>query len=182
METFVALLRGINVGGNSLIKMSELRECFEKAGYQNVSTYINSGNVLFQADKKLTDQLEANIEQALQERFGFMPKVVVRSKAQIEQVIKHVPSSWSRDLDQKFNVIFLKGSIDSQEILNKLSIKPDIETLEYAPGVLYWSARTSDLTKSNMTKLSRSDLYQNMTVRNLNTTRKIHTLMLAYTA
>lgn len=180
MPAYVALLRGINVGGKNLINMQDLRTCLEDAGFRRVSTYINSGNVLFEATGADTQVLEVQIEKLLGVRFGFIPKAVVRSKEQIIQVIKDLPKIWSTKLDQKCNVIFLKQEIDSHEILNELSIKPDIEALEYKPGVLYWSAKTSDLTKSSMTKLSKSPFFQGMTVRNINTVRKINELVVAY--
>ncbi len=179
MAIYVALLRGINVGGNNLIKMAELRACFEKVGFRNVSTYINSGNALFETDKQNGDALELRIERCLGEQFGFTPKVVVRSREQMEQVIEHLPSRWLNATDQRCNVIFLKRSIDSPDLLNTLRIKETIEMLAYQPGVLYWSANTSDLTKSSMVKLSAQPLYQHMTIRNLNTTQKLYALMTA---
>lgn len=179
MPAYVALLRGINVGGNSLIKMSELRECMERQGYNSVTTYINSGNVFFKSDESDARKLEQEIERAIGAKFGFMPKTVVRSFAEIKTTLANLPKSWATNIDQKFNVIFLRHSIDSANILDELKPKAGIETLAYGPGVLYWSANTSDLTKSAMVKLAKSPLYQDMTVRNLNTAKKIYELMLA---
>lgn len=173
----MALLRGINVGGNKLVNMAELRACFEKLGFKNVQTHINSGNVIFKT--KLTDPrlLETTIETALYATFSHRVAVVVRSFNEIQRLISQIPRSWSKPASQKCNVIFLRHSVDNRKALEGLSAKPGIEELDYFPGVLFWSAKTSDLTKSNMLKINRLGIYKEMTVRNLNSTRKIYEIM-----
>jgi len=74
-------------------------------------------------------------------------------------------------------VIFLRHTIDSEKILAELEVKQDIEEVVYRPGTLLWSAQVSELTRTNMLKLSSRKMYQEMTIRNLNTTRKLHELM-----
>ena len=174
---YVAFLRGINVGGNTLVNMAELKKCFAALGFENVKTYINSGNVIFTSDKTDQRKLEIEIERALTASFSHTIAVVVVSYAEMEQVIKHIPKSWEHNTDLRCNVIFLRHTIDRPELLEELKPKPGIEELYYHPGVLYWSAHTSDLTQSNMIKLAKSKLYKEMTVRNLNTTKKVWELM-----
>ena len=174
---YVAFLRGINVGGNTLVSMAELKKCFAALGFENVKTYINSGNVIFAAKATDPRKLEIRIEKALTESFSYSIAVVVLSYFEMEQVIAHIPKSWETNTEQRFNVIFLRYTIDKPEILDELKPKPGIEELYYHPGVLFWSAHTSDLTQSNMVKLAKSKLYKEMTVRNLNTTKKIWELM-----
>jgi uncharacterized protein (DUF1697 family) len=177
-NTCVALLRGINVGGNTIIPMTALKTCFERLGYSNVRTYINSGNVIFESTAAASPRsLETAIEDALTVTFSFKIRVIVRSASEMEQLMAAIPKGWLTDTGQKCNVIFLHHSIDSPKLLGSLHPKPGVEELYYHPGVLFWSAKTSDLTKSNMLKLSRSPLYQAMTVRNLNTLYAIHKLM-----
>jgi uncharacterized protein (DUF1697 family) len=178
MITYAAFLRGINVGGNTIISMSKLKECFEALGYENVKTYINSGNVVFQTKIKQSAKLEAQLEEAIDKQFGLQVKVVVRSLPQMEELIKKVPKSWDGSKDYRYNVIFLTRTIDSPKILDDLSPKPDIEELHYRPGVLFWSAKTSDLTKTGMLKINKMTIYDEMTVRGINTTRKVYDLML----
>ena len=79
MTRYVALLRGINVGGKNLIKMTDLKACFEALGFENVSTYIQSGNVLFSANKSNQAKLTSRIEEALSKTFNYKSRVVVRS-------------------------------------------------------------------------------------------------------
>jgi uncharacterized protein (DUF1697 family) len=175
--TYVALLRGINVGGNTLINMAELKACFEGLGLYNVKTYINSGNIIFRSNMALPRDLEKLLEAGIRERFNFDLRIIVLNQKEIAALIQQVPKSWLGPISKKCNVIFLHHSIDSPEILKNFSPKPDIEELHYHPGVLFWSAQTSALTKSTMLKVSASPLYKDMTVRIYNTVKKIYAIM-----
>ena len=87
MPTYVALLRGINVGGHKKIKMLELRECFIKLGYQNVQTYIQSGNVVFDCSETNEEDVKKRIEEGLKQSFGFDVTAVMRSKAEFKRLV-----------------------------------------------------------------------------------------------
>ena len=175
--SFVALLRGINVGGKNLISMSLLRASFETMGFEDVSTYINSGNILFKSNESSARKLERNIEKMLSLEHLLECKVVVRSLSEMEQLVENLPEDWNDDKRWKCNVIFLRHSIDSTSILDGLHPRRDIEQVVYHPGALIWAALRSDLTRSTMLKLSSQKIYKDMTVRNLNTTRKLHERM-----
>jgi uncharacterized protein (DUF1697 family) len=177
LTVFVALLRGVNVGGNNMISMKSLKESFETIGFANVSTYINSGNLIFQSKEDDPRKLERKIEQMLSNDYQLDSKVVVRSLAEMEKLVNALPQSWGGDSNWRYNVIFLRHSIDSEKILDELPFKSDVEQILYRPGVLLWSAQVSELTRSNMAKLSSRKIFQDMTVRNLNTTRKLYELM-----
>jgi len=118
-----------------------------------------------------------NIEQALTKKYHNAFKVVIRSESDMSTLLQAIPKNWFSDTTRKYNVIFLRHAIDSKTILDNFATKPAIEAVTYVPGALLWSANTSDLTRSTMIKLSKHVLYQDMTVRNLNTTRKIAQLM-----
>ena len=92
-------------------------------------------------------------------------------------LVENLPADWGGDSRWKYNVIFLRHSIDSENILESLKPRSDIERVIYRPGALLWSARVSDITRATMIKLPSQKLYQEMTVRNLNTTRKLYELM-----
>jgi len=174
---FVALLRGVNVGGNNIISMKSLKTSFEKLGFSNVSTYINSGNILFKTKEPDARKLETKIEAMLSREYKLGCKVVVRSFSEMASLIQNLPKGWDGDKDWKYNVIFLRHSIDSEEVLERLGPKPEIEKVVYYPGTLLWSARISDLKRTSMDRLSSQKLFQDMTVRNTNTTRKLYELM-----
>jgi uncharacterized protein (DUF1697 family) len=180
LRTYVALLRGINVGGNNVIPMAALSKTFEGMGLSSVKTYIQSGNVLFQTGDADPRGLEARVEHALTKAHRYDARVVVRSLEDMTGVMEGLPRAWKRaDATMKYNVLFLRHEIDSEAILDGLAPKTDLEQVSYKPGVLYWSARTSDLARTSMGKLSSRAIYQQITVRNLNTTKKIFDLMKA---
>ena len=174
---FVALLRGVNVGGKNMISMSSLKGSFERLGFRDVSTYINSGNILFKAKEGDARKLERKIERMLSREFKLECKVVVRSSSEMANLVENLPAGWIGDNRWKYNVIFLRHPIDSENVLEGLKPRSDIEQVVYRPGALLWSARTSDLTRATMLKLPSQEIYQDMTVRNLNTTKKLYELM-----
>jgi len=177
LNIFVALLRGVNVGGNNMISMSSLKKSFEAMGFTNVSTYINSGNIIFDAKEKDARKLEKKIEQMLSREYQLESKVVLRSSSEMEKLVQSLPRNWGGDSSWRYNVIFLRHTIDSEEIIADLPVKSDVDHLTYRPGTLLWSAQVSELPKSYMAKLSSRKIFQDMTVRNLNTTKKLYELM-----
>ncbi|MNE56136.1 hypothetical protein D3C80_1510260 [compost metagenome] len=175
---YVALLRGINVGGNNIINMKLLKQTFEQAGMTSVTTYINSGNIIFAADHPREDLPEL-LEQAIQKDFSLNIKVLVRSLDELRTVMEALPDSWTNDDKLRSDVMFLWDEADDASILDKLPLKPGIGTLLYVPGAVLYSVERENVVKSAMAKLIGSSVYKLMTVRNVNTTRKIYQLMLA---
>src|SRR5215210_1090673 len=94
MTTHVALLRGINVGGKNLIKMPALKACFEAGGFEGVSTYIQSGNVLFSSPVRSNRALTERIEAMLADAFDYVPTVVVRSERQLRAIVRNAPKGF----------------------------------------------------------------------------------------
>ncbi len=91
METYVCFLRGINVGGNKIIPMTDLRRLFEKLGFGGVKTYIQSGNVVFRSTERKTSSLEKKIIEGIKNKFGFEVNVIVRSLRELQGVIASNP-------------------------------------------------------------------------------------------
>jgi uncharacterized protein (DUF1697 family) len=177
LNVFVALLRGVNVGGNNMISMSALKKSFEAMGFPHVSTYINSGNIIFTTKESDARKLEKKIEQILSKEYDLDSRVVLRTLPEMEKLVASLPRNWGGDPGWRYNVIFLRHTIDSEKILNELEVKKDIEEVVYHPGTLLWSAQVIDLNRTTMLKLSSRKMYQDMTIRNLNTTRKLCELM-----
>jgi len=158
--------------------MSSLKESFETMGFAQVTTYINSGNIVFKTKEGDARKLEKKIEQMLSKDYELGSKVVVRSLPEMEKLVKSLPPGWNGgDSSWRYNVIFLRHTIDSEKLLEDLPVKDDIDHLTYRPGALLWSAQVSELPRSYMAKLSSKKIFQDMTVRNLNTTRKLCELM-----
>lgn len=177
LNVFVALLRGVNVGGNNMISMRALKESFEKMGFTQVSTYINSGNIIFTTKADDARKLEIKIEKMLLKDYDLDSKVVLRNLPEMAKLVKSLPPDWGGDSSWRYNVIFLRHTIDSEKILSDLPVKSDIEKIIYRPGTVLWSAMASEASRSNLVKLASKKIFKDMTVRNLNTTKKLYELM-----
>ena len=94
MSRYVALLRGINVGGTNLIKMIELKACFEQQGFRDVATYIQSGNVLFTSAESGRVELIRRIEAALARAFSYRARIVLRSRREMRDIVTHAPDGF----------------------------------------------------------------------------------------
>jgi len=174
---YVALLRGINVGGNNKIPMKELKKSFQVRGLKAVTTYINSGNVIFEDETHETEDLKPVLSQAILEDFQLDISIMIRSMIEYEKLMERLPEHWKNDSDMKSDVLFLSESVDGEEILEVLTIKPGIDTVLYVPGTILWSVDRKNVTKSGLMKIIGTELYKQMTVRNVNTTRKIYEIM-----
>jgi uncharacterized protein (DUF1697 family) len=165
------------VGGNSKVEMKRLREVFEALGYKNVRSYINSGNVLFERKKASDRTIAAEIEQSLLTHFGFVIQVVVREGENIKNVNQAIPKAWVNNSDMKSDVLFLWEEYDSKDTLKLLKINPDVDTVKYVSGALLWNVLRKDYGKSGMNKLIGTAVYKNSTARNVNTVRKLASLL-----
>lgn len=171
---YVALLRGINVGGNRKVEMPKLKRVFEKLGFSDVKTYINSGNVMFASASKPSVQ---DIEAAIEKDFGFAVPVVLRSLSEIENLVKGIPESWVNDEHMKCDVMFLWPAVDSPEIMKQIPYKAEIEDVLYLPGAVIWRVDRDKVNRGAVLKIVGTDAYKQMTVRNPNTVRKLLELM-----
>lgn len=175
---YVALLRGINVGGHTRVEMRKLKLVFEKAGCTRVSTYINSGNVVF-SDSRSKSELHRVLEAAIFEAFEVEVPIVLRTKDEFSHLCETIPAAWANDKEQKTDVMFLWDEIDGEDILAKVKVNPELERVQYVAGALVWNIDRENVTRGNGIKLIKTDLYRHMTVRNINTVRKLNELLLA---
>ena len=174
---YVALLRGINVGGKNKVDMKQLKAAFEEAGMASVRTYINSGNVIFSSASRSRARLAEQLEDAIAGAFGFRVEVLVRDLKSMRAVGKALPKTWVNDATMKCDVMFLWGDIARASIVKELAIKPEIEEVKYVAGALIWRVDRKAVTRSGQMKLARTPLYKRMTIRNCNTARKLLELM-----
>jgi uncharacterized protein (DUF1697 family) len=128
METIISILRGINVGGKNKIPMVELKALYEKSGFKNVTTYIQSGNVVFSADKKEINSLPEKIQQLIFKKYGFTVLVIIRTIEEMESVTNKNPLLKIKGIDiEKLHVTFL-SAYPSEQALEKIKVydyKPD---------------------------------------------------------
>lgn len=175
---YVALLRGVNVGGKSLVKMADLKTAVEAAGFTGVSTYINSGNVLFSSDETDKLKLAKAITKIIDTTFGLDVRTVIFSVDDIATVVKQMPKGWGSDPEWKYNTLFLIPPYDIDEITAEIGeLKPEIEILEKGEGVLYQGLEFKKYGRTRTGKLASMQCYQQMTIRNYNTTMKLHALL-----
>lgn len=175
--SYVALLRGINVGGNNRVDMKVLKVAFQDAGMTSVTTYINSGNVIFSSRMRNLDKLAARLEEAIARTFGLDIRVLVRTLDNMREVLAALPDAWVSDKVMRCDVMFLWQEIDSPAVLDTVTIKPGIDDVRYVPGAIIWRVDKDNVGRSGMTKLVGTPLYKQMTIRNSNTTRKLLALM-----
>lgn len=174
---YVALLRGINVGGRNMISKDELRQLFEDMGFERVRTYIQSGNILFRGNESDSGRLAIKIEKGLSTRFSYPARAVAMSSRQYSSAVASAPDDWGKSDRRKHNALFTLGGVTAQEVLDQLPApKKRIETVTTGPGVLFWSASKKHLTKTTMLKLSSAPVYQQVTIRNHNTVFKLLSL------
>ncbi|MCE3198591.1 DUF1697 domain-containing protein [Paenibacillus sonchi] len=174
MNTYIALLRGINVGGNKIIKMQALKAMFESLGYSRVRTYIQSGNVVFESNRAQAAELEAVISAAIRETFGFDVSVMSRSLEELEAVIAGNPFEPPAEEGYKRLYISFLAEAPSKEALEKLRpYEEGADKLHVAGKEMYTlyevSASQSPLFKVQLDKL----LGTSITARNWNTVNKL---------
>jgi uncharacterized protein (DUF1697 family) len=178
MTRYVALLRGINVGGKNLIKMAELKACFEEQGFAAVVTYIQSGNVLFTSNKSGAAELARRIEAALTERFDYTASVVLRTLKQMQAIVADAPEGFgAAPAKYRYDVIFLKSPLTAAAAMKDVDPRPGVDQAHAGAGVLYFSRLISKATQSRLSKLISLPIYQNMTIRNWNTTTTLLRMM-----
>jgi len=178
MTTYIALLRGINVGGKNLIKMPALKAAFEEDGFGDVATYIQSGNVLFSAPAARTTELTDRIETLLAETFDYVPTVVVRNRTQMRAIVDRTPKGFGTEpAKYRYDVVFLKEPLTARLAMKSLQLKPGVDEAHAGTGVLYLSRLDARATQSRLNKIASSPIYPSVTIRNWNTTTKLLSLM-----
>jgi len=170
MRTYVALLRGINAGKQRRVDMERLKALFEASGYARVSTYINSGNVIFDSDKK-QERIGEELALNLKKEFGFEIQTLVKTEKQMKDIAAAVPKEWQNDSAQRTDVAYLFEGIDSRKTLDELPVKKEYLDIRYAQGAIYWNVDRKNYNKSHLNKIIGHPLYQLMAVRNINTAR-----------
>jgi uncharacterized protein (DUF1697 family) len=174
MPRYVALLRGINVGGKNLIKMADLKACLEDHGLEDVATYIQSGNVVFGSGATTLTELTDRIEGVLATTFGYEASVVLRSRRQMRAIVDRAPTGFGNDPARyRYDVIFLKAPLTARTAMRSVLTKEGVDRAHEGSGVVYFSRLTSRAAQSRLSRIVSTPAYRNMTIRNWNTTTKL---------
>jgi uncharacterized protein (DUF1697 family) len=175
---YLALLRGINVGGKNIIKMVDLKACFESLGFSDVLTYIQSGNVLFKSAEKDKARLTTMIEKELSARFYYSTRLVTVTHKELKKTVDTAPRGFGSEPETfRYDVIFLKEPLTPKEAMKSVSTKEGVDAAHTGGNVLYFSRIISRASQSHLTKIISLPVYQSMTIRNWNTTTKLLSLM-----
>ncbi len=176
MQVYIALLRGINVGGKNKIPMPILKAAFEETGFTEVLTYINSGNVIFKSDK--TDKIELIdlCENLIFEKFGLNIPVCIVTFGEIAEALGNAPKWWDAEseVETVHQTIFLIPPITASEVCKAVGeAKDEFEKVGYYNNVIFWSAAKATFTKTRWSKIASSSVYSKVTIRNANTAKKL---------
>jgi uncharacterized protein (DUF1697 family) len=173
MTKHIALLRGVNVGGNNKIEMKRLKEAFGAAGFSDALTYINSGNVIFSGNMAVAE-LQQTCETLIFNTFGLRIAVAVLSAGELAAALAHAPAWWGSTPDTRHNAIFVIPPATAEGVCAEVGeIKPEYEKVAYHGKVIFWSAPLATFARTRWATVSKRATYQKITIRNANTAFKL---------
>lgn len=170
---YAALLRGINVGGKNKIQMERLREICGALGFESVKTYINSGNIVFETAKSDDRKLAAKLEAAIEKEFGLKIKTMVRTRAEIEEIVKNNPFDGQFENDKDLHVFFLDEEMPAEKRELLLSHNSENEMFAVRGREIYCLLRVSVLDSLMGRDYIGKKLKVSATARNWRTVNKI---------
>ena len=179
MNTYVILIRGINVGGKNKVRMADLRQCLEELGFAQVSTYIASGNVILESDQQ-PDAIKTQIEGLLPEKFTLdnkLIKVLVLTRRQFQAVIENKPKGFGDQPDQYHSDAIFLIDIDMDQAMPVFSPREGVDKIWAGEGVIYSQRLSAQRTKSRLSKIMAAPAYKSMTIRSWQTTTKLLELL-----
>ena len=176
---YLALLRGINVGGRNKVPMKVLKARLEDSGYQGVSTYIASGNVFLTAAGD-PDSVARDIEAVLLRSFDLddeLVKVLVLNAEQLQAVVGQKPEGFGERPDLYHSDAVFLMDIDADAALAAFRPREGVDQVWAGDGVIYSQRLSAELSKSRLNAVTASPLYKSMTIRSWNTTQKLADLL-----
>lgn len=172
METYIALIRGINVGGHHKLPMKELRYLLEESGLKNVRTYIQTGNVVLQREDSEPGQLAKTIQTSIESKFGFEPQVLVLKLEEMEKAIADNPFPEAEDDPAKFHLFFSESPPEKPDFPKIRSVKKESEQFDLKGRVFYLYA-PEGIGRSKLAANIEKYIGKPVTARNWRTVRKI---------
>lgn len=177
MEKYIVLLRGINISGKNKISMNELKKELEKIGYENIFTYLNSGNVILESNTKNKNEMKCNIEKMIKEKFGLdnIPVFII-TKDELNELLSNQPKWWGLDNKEIYdNIIFIIPPTTYEEVYNTLGDpKESLERVEEYKNNIFWSYNLKDYRKTNWwSKTANTSVANKITIRTANTMKKV---------
>jgi uncharacterized protein (DUF1697 family) len=175
--TYICFLRGINVGGNSIVSMAALKDTFTRIGFTDVRTFINSGNVIFAAKKGRAGALARRIEAAIRDDLGMAIPCLVLGADALHALVDAIPPDWIDGDMHRCNVLLLWAEVDAPSVVEELPVRPGIDEVRYVTGAVLWRYRRENASLSRLNRLVGTDLYKKLSIRNTNTMRRIQAIV-----
>jgi uncharacterized protein (DUF1697 family) len=179
VNSYVVLLRGINVGGKNKIPMPELKRCLEELGFEDVATYIQSGNVLLRSDR-VAQTIGPAIETMLSKKFKLdsdLIRVLVLSHDKLRAIVTRKPKGFGEQPEKYYSdAIFLMG-IEAAQAMPVFKPREGVDEVWPGDGVIYSQRLGALRTKSRLSAIVGTPAYKSMTIRNWNTTTKLLVLL-----
>jgi len=175
---YVALLRGVNVGGKGTVSMAVLKERLVAMGLENVATYINSGNVLFDTAQSDLDKLTNDIAKELSKSFNYDTTLILYSHEQFKKIVEGAPKGFGAKPDlYKSDVIFLMPPLTAPDVMSQITVREEVDTADEGKGVVYFTRLTARATQSKLSRIISLPIYKSMTIRSWSTTAKLLAIM-----
>lgn len=176
MKRYIAFLRGINVSGKNKVPMAKLKEGVEQLGFQEVKTYLNSGNVIFSSDGDDVRSFTNEIETMIKNQFGLDIPVFIISNEELEDILRNAPDWWGNENKEIYdNLIFIMPPATFAEVFNEIGEpKEELEKIKDYKEVVFWSFIRKDYQKTNWwSKTASTSISKKLTIRTANTVKKI---------
>ena len=173
---YIALLRGVNISGKNKIAMKELKQILEENNYQNVTTYLNSGNVIFESNK---ENIAKNISEIIKNNFNLEIPVFVITETELEDILNNAPDGWGTDNKEIYdNIIFIMLPTSFEDVYKTIGEPSEnIDKINNYNNSVFWSFDLKIYRKSNWwIKTASTDIKDRITIRTANTMRKILTI------
>lgn len=171
---YIALLRGVNVGGKNKLPMKELKEALLREGFSQVEIYINSGNILFESGETDELALQARCRALISGQFGVQTPVAIYSAGELADALRHAPAWWGTGGESKHNAIFVIPPATAADVYAQVgATKPEYEKVDSYGRVIFWSAPLKTFSRTRWSKVVGTSAYQDITIRNANTAYKL---------
>ena len=182
MKRYMALLRGINISGKNKVVMAELKKEFESLKFEDVKTYLNSGNVIFSSRENI-EKITKQIEEMLKKNYDFKIPVFVLEQEKLKDILEHAPIWWGSDDKMIYdNLIFMIPPVTFKEVFEEIGeAKEGLEKIQNYKDVIFWSFNRKDYQKTNWwPKTANTNVSKKLTIRTANTVRTLRGFLEGY--
>lgn len=173
---YIVLLRGVNISGKNKVSMPKLKQLLEENNYQNVSTYLNSGNIIIESNINNKELIVENISKIIEFNFNIKIPIYIMTVPELEDILNNSPSWWGTTNKEIYdNLIFIIPPTTYEEVYNTIgSPKENVDQIEEYHNTIFWSFVLKDYRKSTWwIKTASTSITNKITIRTANTMKKL---------